>query len=593
MKREQTTRPMHLDDTTFSAIKRLLREQGRAYAPRYAVAFAFMAVFAACTAFSAWMMKDVINQIFVNRDPQALFWIPLLIAMAFVVKGVAAYFQEITLTRIGNRIVAETQARLFDHILNMDLGFFQRTTSGDLVTRLTHNVRAVREMMHLLATGLGRDLFTLAGLIGVMVKLEPMLSLVSLVGAPMAVLGLRHLTQRIKAAAKSENVAMTALVTQTREASQGIRIVKSFQLEDVMRRRMQEAVSGIERLSNRIVAVQAGVNPLMETVGGLAVAGVVFYAGWRTLSQGQAPGEFFAFVTALLMAADPLRRLSRLQLQLATCAVRVKMLYALLDTAAPEREAGQKPALILAGGEVRFDKVSFAYKPGVPVLRDLSFTAPAGLTTALVGLSGSGKTTVFNLIQRFWSPARGVISIDGQSIADVSLASLRRQVAFVSQDAFLFEGTVRDNIAAGQEGCSEAAIVAAARAAHADEFISRLPQGYDTPVGELGGQISGGQKQRISIARAFLKDAPIILMDEPTSALDSETEQHVQAALAELTRSRTTIIIAHRLATIAKADMIHVLEAGTLVESGTQKDLVRTGGLYAKLHRMQTAHLDA
>jgi len=584
---------MHLDDTTFSAIKRLLREQGRAYAPRYAVAFAFMAVFAACTAFSAWMMKDVINQIFVNRDPQALFWIPLLIAMAFVVKGVAAYFQEITLTRIGNRIVAETQARLFDHILNMDLGFFQRTTSGDLVTRLTHNVRAVREMMHLLATGLGRDLFTLAGLIGVMVKLEPMLSLVSLVGAPMAVLGLRHLTQRIKAAAKSENVAMTALVTQTREASQGIRIVKSFQLEDVMRRRMQEAVSGIERLSNRIVAVQAGVNPLMETVGGLAVAGVVFYAGWRTLSQGQAPGEFFAFVTALLMAADPLRRLSRLQLQLATCAVRVKMLYALLDTAAPEREAGQKPALILAGGEVRFDKVSFAYKPGVPVLRDLSFTAPAGLTTALVGLSGSGKTTVFNLIQRFWSPARGVISIDGQSIADVSLASLRRQVAFVSQDAFLFEGTVRDNIAAGQEGCSEAAIVAAARAAHADEFISRLPQGYDTPVGELGGQISGGQKQRISIARAFLKDAPIILMDEPTSALDSETEQHVQAALAELTRSRTTIIIAHRLATIAKADMIHVLEAGTLVESGTQKDLVRTGGLYAKLHRMQTAHLDA
>jgi ATP-binding cassette subfamily B protein len=210
-----------------------------------------------------------------------------------------------------------------------------------------------------------------------------------------------------------------------------------------------------------------------------------------------------------------------------------------------------------------------------------------------VGLSGSGKTTVFNLIQRFWLPPNGTIFIDGQPIAGVSLASMRRQMAFVSQDAFLFEGTVRDNIAAGQEDCTEAAIVAAARAAHADEFIRQLPQGYDTPVGELGAHISGGQKQRISIARAFLKDAPIILMDEPTSALDSETEQHVQAALAELTRGRTTIIIAHRLATIAKADVIHVIEAGTLVESGTQKDLVRTGGIYAKLHRMQTAHVDA
>lgn len=584
---------MQLDDTTLSVVKRLIREQGRRYAPRYAVAFAFMAVFAACTALTAWMMKDVINQIFVDRDVQALYWIPIVIAVAFMVKGVAAYFQEVTLARIGNRIVAEMQERLFDHVLKMDLGFFQRKTSGDLVTRLTHNVRAVREMMHLLATGLGRDLFTLAGLIGVMVTLEPVLSAISLIGAPVAVVGLRRLTRRIKAAAKSENVAMAALVTQTREASQGIRIVKSFQLEDVMRKRMQEAVSGIERLNNRIIAVQASVNPLMETVGGLAVAGVVYYAGWRALSQGQAPGEFFAFATALLMAADPMRRLSRLQLQLTTCAVRVRMLYKLLGTPAPEGETEQKPPLVLAGGEIRFDKVSFAYSKGTPVLRDLSLTVPAGATTALVGLSGSGKTTMFNLIQRFWLPAKGAILIDGQSIADVSLASLRSQVAFVSQDAFLFEGTIRDNISSGQANCSAEAIVAAARAAHADEFIRNLPQGYDTPVGELGGQISGGQKQRISIARAFLKNAPIILMDEPTSALDSETEHHIQSALTELTRGRTTIIIAHRLATIAKADMIHVLEAGKLIESGTQGELVRQGGLYAKLHRMQSVHVDA
>jgi subfamily B ATP-binding cassette protein MsbA len=273
--------------------------------------------------------------------------------------------------------------------------------------------------------------------------------------------------------------------------------------------------------------------------------------------------------------------------------VQVRMLYAILDTPAIEAESAQNSPLVVDRGEVRFEKVSFAYTKSTPVLSKMSFTAPGGKTTALVGLSGSGKTTVFNLLQHLWRPASGTITIDDQSIAEVSLTSLRSQTALVSQDVFLFEGTIRENLAGGTKGYSEAAVVAAAQAAHADEFIKRLPKGYDTNVGELGGRLSGGQRQRISIARAFLKDAPIILLDEPTSALDSETERIIQTALQSLTQGRTTIVIAHRLATVARADVIHVLDLGRVVESGTHAELLRHGGRYARLHRLQFEHLEA
>jgi ATP-binding cassette subfamily B protein len=307
------------------------------------------------------------------------------------------------------------------------------------------------------------------------------------------------------------------------------------------------------------------------------------------MAHGQTPGQFFAFITALLLTADPARRLSRLQLKLATASIGVRMMYELLDTPPAETDRGAPQDLLVSRGEVRLEDVSFAYAPGTLVLNDLSVVAPPGKTTALVGLSGTGKTTIFNLVQRFWSPQAGRILIDGQPIGERALASVRKQIALVSQDVFLFEGTIGENIKAGQADLRDADVIAAARSAHADTFIRAMPQGYDTPVGELGGQLSGGQRQRIALARAFLKNAPIILLDEPTSALDSETEQIIQNALAELTRGRTTIVIAHRLATVANADVIHVLDQGRLIESGTHRDLIQRGGLYAKLYRIQFA----
>jgi ATP-binding cassette subfamily B protein len=581
------------DDPTWPVIKRLFQEHAREYAARYALALVFMAIVAGATAFAAWLMRDVINDVFVNQDRQALAWIPLVIAAVFIVKGAAAYIQEVLLSRIGNEIVAKMQKRLYGHMLQMDMRFFQERSSGELITRMSANARAAREMMNLLAVGLGRDLLTVIGLFIVMVLQDPLLSTVLIVVGPGAGYGLKHLSRRITKAAVSETHSTAKINSAMRETVQGVRVIKSFQLEDPMRRHMSECIEAVQRFNNKIVAVKARVNPLMETIAGLAIAAAVSYAGWRTMSYGQSPGEFFAFIAALLMAGEPLRRLSRLQLQLVSSAVQVRMLYAILDTPATEAESVSKCPLAVDRGEVRFDKVSFAYTQSTPVLSELNFSAPAGKTTALVGLSGSGKTTVFNLLQHLWRPSSGTITIDDQSIADVSLASLRSHIALVSQDVFLFEGTIRENLAGDTKGYSEAAIIAAAQAAHADEFIRRLPDGYDTSVGELGGRLSGGQRQRISLARAFLKDAPIILLDEPTSALDSETERIIQNALQSLTRGRTTIVIAHRLATVARADVIHVLDLGKVVESGTHAELLRRNGRYARLHRLQFEHLEA
>lgn len=575
--------------STFAVLRRLLTERARDYAWQYGVAFAFMGIVAASTALSAWMMKDVINRIFVERNQAALFWIPLAVVIIFVMKGLASYFQEIMLSRIGNRMVADTQRRLYDHLLQMDVGFYQNHPSHDLTARISYSAGAAREMLNLIALSLGRDLLTLLSLIAVMVAMNPTMAAVALLVGPFASVGLRQLVRRAQKASRSEVLSASSIIGVVRETSQGVRIVKSFQLEPVLRAKMFAAIEAVERVGNRIARTQAGVNPLIETLGGVSVALVILYAGWRSIGHTEAPGEFFAFITSLLMAADPARRLSRVQIQLATCVVGVRMMYELLDTPVTEAPNDCKPELVVAKGAIRFEDVSFSYQPGVRALDRLSLDAQAGGVTAIVGPSGGGKSTVFNLLQHFWTPQGGRILIDGQSINEVQLASLRRQIALVSQDVFLFDGTIRENIQAGRSDVNDEKLREATRSAHAEDFIQAMPMGYDTPVGELGGHISGGQRQRISIARAFLKDAPIILLDEPTSALDSESEHIIQQALRELTRGRTTLVIAHRLATILHADVIHVIDGGKVVETGSHTELLARGGLYARFFRMQFA----
>lgn len=570
-------------------IKRLFLERWREYAPKYAIAFALMFLVSGTTAAAAYLMKDVINLIFVDRDPNALYWIPLVVLSIYAVKGTASYFQEVMMARIGNGMVADTQKRMFGRLIAQDMGFYQSHASSDLITRITQNAQATREAVNLLATSLGRDLVTLISLIGVMVVQQPILFLICVLGAPIGIVIQRGLVKRIGKIGRREVLSISAIVNTMRETAQGIRVVKAFTLENSMKSRMDNAVTAVERISNRIISINARVNPMVDTLGGFAVAGVIFYAGWRSITYNEMPGEFFSFITALLMAYEPARRLARLQLRLNQALIGVRMMYELIDAEPTIADRPDAPELEVAQGEIRLEDVCFSYKDDTTVLNDLTITAEAGKTTALVGLSGSGKSTIMNLILRFWDPTSGKVSIDGQDIKDVKLDSLRSQVSLVSQDVFLFEGTVRENIASGMKDATEAEIIAAAEAAYAHHFIMDLPQGYDTEVGELGGQLSGGQRQRISIARAFLKNSPIILLDEPTSALDSESEQAIQHALKQLTKRRTTLVIAHRLATVLNADRILVIENGKLAESGTHRELLAGDGLYARLYDIQYA----
>ena len=568
---------------------RLVREKWRLYAPRYAVAFAFMGVVAGVTAASAWLMKDVINKIFVERDAAAVVWLPALVVGLYTAKGVASYFQEVILAQVGNAMVAETQKQMFTQLLRQDMAYFARNPSSELITRITYNANATREALNMVATSIGRDLLTLVSLIGVMVAQQPMMFAICLIVAPIGALVQKKLVKRVQKVSRAEMYSSSHVLNTIRESVQGVRVVKAFTLENAMIGRMNHAVSDVERRNNKLVAINAGTNPLVDTLGGLAFAGVIFYAGWRAINYGDTPGEFFSFITALLMAYEPARRLGRLQVKMAQATMGVRMMFELIDARPVLKDVPGAPDIAVPHGEIRFEDVTFGYNEGDPVLRELGLIAVAGKTTALVGLSGSGKTTLMNLILRFWDPQSGRIVVDGADIAKVRLQSLREKVSLVSQDVFLFEGTIRDNIRSGREGATDEEVFAAAKAAYAHHFIEAMPRGYDTDVGELGGRLSGGQRQRVSIARAFLKNAPIILLDEPTSALDSESEQAIQRALVHLTERRTTLVIAHRLATILNADCIYVIDKGRVAESGLHHQLLKNNGLYARLYEIQFA----
>jgi ATP-binding cassette subfamily B protein len=571
-------------------MKRVLAESGRRYWPRYALAIALMSVAGGCTALAAWIMKDVINEIFVARDRAAMMLIPLAIVGLFLLRGMTMYLGEITLSRVGNRIVAETQARLYSHILRQDSAFFKIYPSGDILTRITSNAASMRDMLNQITLSLGRDLITLVALLAVMLSQDTTMSIMVFAVGPLAFLTLRTLTQKIQAVARKTYTTSAEGVSTVRDTVQGIETVKSYQLEEYLETKLGGTIETQRRTNNRMAAIQASIAPLVEIFAGAAVAGVIFYTGWRLTEEGTPPGSFFAFVTALLMAAEPARRLARVQGQLVASATGVRMLYEIIDLPSPEAEAPGRPSLHITSGEVSFKNVTFKYIDELDVLRGITFTAPGGKTTALVGLSGSGKSTTLSLLERFWTPASGLIEIDGQNIQDVSLKSLRRNVAFVSQNTFLFQGTIKENLVAGTPDRSMEDIVDAAQSAQIHDFIASLPQGYDTPVGELGSSLSGGQRQRLSIARAFLKDAPILLLDEPTSALDSETELALRQSLDKLSKGRTTIVIAHRLATVVGADQILVLENGRIIEKGTHRDLIGTGATYARIYDLQKLH---
>jgi ABC-type multidrug transport system fused ATPase/permease subunit len=586
--------PRKITDDPYGAailIRRLITEQGAAYWRRYLLAFSLMAVSAATTAGSAYLLGEVINQAYVDKNVRGIAILSGVTIVIFMLKGAATYGHSVILSQISNAILANNQRRLFAKLMNESVAFFSERHSSEFLARLTAGANSVTQVLSLLINAVGRDLLSLLALVFVMLMQDPYMALLGFLVAPPAMLVLRKLVKRIKGLAHNQFSGTADIMETMQESLQGIRTVKAFTLEQTMRDRIDASIAQVERNANKMAAVSNRSSPLMETLGGFAIAGGLMYGGYRVVAMGATPGQFFSFLTAFLLAYEPAKRLARLNIELNSSLIGARKLLEIVDSPATEPADDDKPALQLTDARVELRDVTFGYRPNEPVLRRMSFVAEPGKVTALVGPSGGGKSTVLALLLRLYDVTDGDILIDGQAISGVSRASLRHQTGYVGQDVYLFRDTIRENIAFGKVGASEAEIVAAAKAACAHDFIMGFPLGYDTPVGEHGAQLSGGQRQRVAVARALVKNAPIILLDEATAALDSESEKQVQEAIEHLCQNRTTIVIAHRLHTIMHADAILVVEGGEIVERGRHDDLLRRGGRYASFFRLQ--HRDA
>ncbi|MEO5373676.1 MAG: lipid A export permease/ATP-binding protein MsbA [Alphaproteobacteria bacterium] len=584
-----TKAKLPIDQSTWVLVHRLLREAVRPYALRIALAVLLMAVVAGATAFTTYLLKPIVDWVFIAHDKSLLWPVGLAVLVTFIVKGAADFGQAAQMSFVGLRIVANMQQRLFGHLMRMDVPFFQANATGGLISRFTSDVNMLRSAVSDVLTSLGKEALTIVGLVINMFLQDWLLALVSFFIFPAAVLPIVRLGRRMRKVTVNTQEHIGAMTTLLEQSFQGVRVVKAYGMEEYEKRRIADIIESIFRLVLKAQFTRAFSSPIMETLGGVAITIVIVYGGWRVMDSDMTPGAFFSFIASLLTAYRPLKSLANVNSTLQEGLASAQRLFALLDTEpAITDRPGARP-LDIRGGAIRFDTVSFSYDRVRQALDRLTIDVPAGRTLALVGPSGAGKTTILNLIPRFFEVDGGAVLVDGTDVRDVTLESLRASVALVSQEVTLFDDTVRANIAYGRPGADAAEIEAAARHAAAHDFIMALPNGYDTMVGERGMSLSGGQRQRLAIARAMLKNAPILLLDEATSALDTESERQVQAALQHLMRGRTTLVIAHRLSTVVGADIIHVIDQGRVVESGTHTELLALGRHYARLYAMQFA----
>ncbi|HYA14658.1 MAG TPA: lipid A export permease/ATP-binding protein MsbA [Syntrophales bacterium] len=565
--------------------KRLLK-LARPYIPKFILAMLCMLVVGATTSALAFLVQPALDEIFLKKNADMLILMPVAVIVIYMIKGTCNYGQTILMSFIGQRIVADLRNKLYRQMQMQSLSFFTRNPTGILMSRITNDVGYVQGAVSEAVTSLLKDSFTLICLIFVIFYRDWKLGIIAMFVFPLAIYPIAKFGQKMRSIAKRTQVTMGSLTTLLQETISGTRIVKAFSMEEYENQRFERENEHLFKLAMKSVSVSAVSSPLMEFLGGIGIATIIFWGGYQVIKGVSTPGTFFSFLTALIMLYEPVKRLTNVNNTIQQGIAGAERVFSIIDTAPDIKNDAHAVDLPKISRDIDIHNVTFRYEEA-PVLKNINIAINAGEAVAFVGMSGGGKTTLVNLIPRFYDVTEGRIMIDGHDIRDVTLESLRGQIGIVTQQTILFNDTVRNNIAYGNIEKTEEDIIHAAKAANAHDFIINLPNGYDTVIGEQGAKLSGGERQRISIARALLKDAPILILDEATSSLDTEAEIEVQDALENLMKGRTTLIIAHRLSTIRNAHRIIVLASGEIVEEGTHESLIEKKGEYFKFYNMQ------
>ena len=570
-------------------IKRIFKTQVRRYLSQILIIFLFIIISALATAGVAWLLDPAIKKIFVEKDTKLLFVIPALIVFAFMLKSVATYMIRVKTIKVSYNVVKNIQILMADKILKSDTAFIASKHSGKFISNFTNDTGVLLGVINGIAISAIKEFFTLIALMSLMFYQNWRLSILAIIMIPIAAFFSKTLGKRM---GKYVNKSLEASEVFTKFLSEILKatsVIKIFQREEEESKNFKNVIEKRIEIMTQVERTRLGAGPVMETITGMAIAIVVFYGGYLSINNQIEIGSFFSFLTALMLAYQPVRALAGVNIGISEGIMAAKRIYSLLDTANQISDNSEGKILNIKNKDIVFDNVNFAYPDGTTALKNITTKIKGGSTVALVGKSGSGKSSFINLLPRFYSVKNGTIKIDEQDISNVTLKSLRKEIAAVSQDVILFDDTVEANIAYGRLGASKEDIILASKNAAADEFIRELPDGYETIVGENGLKLSGGQKQRLSIARAMLKNSSIILLDEATSALDTESEAKVKYAIDNLIKNRTTIVIAHRLSTIKNADKIIVLSEGSLVEEGTHEELLIKSNTYKKLYTQEIA----
>lgn len=554
--------------------------------PKLFLAMGCMLVISASTAVMAFLVEHVLDGIFVNRDKRMLKLIPAAVLVIFFLRSGSHYLQAVLMNFVGEGIIRQLRDKLYERIQDLPVSFFQDEQTGVLMSRITNDVNIIKGMVTSAVTGSLRDCFTIVGLTFVIFYQDWKMALYAMVVLPVAFFPIVEFGRRVRKVSTGCQEAMADMSSFLHETFFGNKIVKAFGMEDYEKNRFREKTRNLFTLEMKAVKARSLSSPVMEFLGGLGIAFIIWYGGSRVIDGTSTAGTFFSFMTAVLMLYEPVKKLSNMNNTVQQGLAALDRVYDVIERDSDLKERPD-PIVIPSGAHrVAFENVALKYDE-TTALSDISLEVGKGEILALVGTSGGGKTSLVNLIPRFFDVNAGAVKIDGVDVRDASIASLRDQIAIVTQDTILFNNTIRNNIAYGKRDATEQEIINAAKAAYSIDFIESFPNGFDTMIGELGGRLSGGQKQRICIARALLKDAPVLILDEATSALDTESEMLVQKALENLMRGRTTFVIAHRLSTIAYANRIIVISGGRIIEEGTHDDLMDRKGEYHKLYQMQ------